>query len=211
MERDNVVMWFLFYVLVSVFVVLYWRGTWILLDIYLYPEDLTKSAVYSVAMGYVGFILLLLPQMSSSSFSSEKQNANSTKSYFVETVYTLFGGFVAVNSWRGVWYLADDYIFVDNRELSGWVSVFLGVVVLCMIAHFQSVLAAPMTILSDRSDRRVRWSNALQKPIFGKHRVGIDNGDCESTGASSISNITLSETSTSDTEAGPYAAAGGSL
>eukprot|EP00939_MAST-03C_sp_MAST-3C-sp1_P002502 g2502.t1 len=110
-----------------------------------------------------------------------------------------------------VWYLADDYIFVDNRELSGWVSVFLGVVVLCMIAHFQSVLAAPMTILSDRSDRRVRWSNALQKPIFGKRRVGIDNGDCESTGASSISNITLSETPKSDTEAGPFAVAGGSL
>ena len=53
----------LFYVIVSVGVVMYWRGTWVLMDVYLYPDDMKASGWISALIGYVGFAIIVMLQI----------------------------------------------------------------------------------------------------------------------------------------------------
>eukprot|EP00041_Stephanoeca_diplocostata_P018425 m.385698 g.385698 ORF g.385698 m.385698 type:complete len:324 (-) comp21011_c0_seq1:445-1416(-) len=62
-RTNTVALRWMLHSLVSIFVVFYWRGTWVMMDVYLYPNDDTveRSAWCSVAIGYGGFLLLAFP------------------------------------------------------------------------------------------------------------------------------------------------------
>ncbi|HEA46640.1 MAG TPA: hypothetical protein ENH99_02560 [Candidatus Pacearchaeota archaeon] len=44
-------------------------------------------------------------------------------------------GFAVISFWRGIWGLMDLYLFPNNYELSLWVSVLMGVVILYFTKH----------------------------------------------------------------------------
>ncbi|MBW2977044.1 hypothetical protein KY347_06375 [Candidatus Woesearchaeota archaeon] len=51
-------------------------------------------------------------------------------SKFKQILFALLIGFAVVSFWRGVWGLLDIYLLPDNFELSLWISLVMGVVVL---------------------------------------------------------------------------------
>ncbi|KKL91395.1 hypothetical protein LCGC14_1895110 [marine sediment metagenome] len=55
------------------------------------------------------------------------------------TMRTVFSavviGFAVISFWRGIWGLMDLYLFPNNYELSLWVSVLMGVVILYFTKH----------------------------------------------------------------------------
>jgi len=51
-------------------------------------------------------------------------------SKFKQVIFALLIGFAVVSFWRGIWELLDMYLLPNNRELSSWVSLVIGVVIL---------------------------------------------------------------------------------
>ena len=49
-------------------------------------------------------------------------------------LYAILIGFAIVSFWRGVWGLLDLYLFPNNLQLSLWVSVVIGLIIL-IITH----------------------------------------------------------------------------
>ena len=49
---------------------------------------------------------------------------------FKQVVFALLIGFAVVSFWRGVWGLLDIYLLPTNMELSLWISLLMGIVIL---------------------------------------------------------------------------------
>ena len=52
-----------------------------------------------------------------------------------QVILSIVIAFAVIAFWRGVWGLMDLYFFPDNNELSLWLSVLLGLVIL-MATHY---------------------------------------------------------------------------
>jgi len=59
-----------------------------------------------------------------------KKEEEKEKRSLRKVLYTIIIAFAVVSFWRGVWHLMDIYLFPGNFELSAWVSVFIGIIVL---------------------------------------------------------------------------------
>ena len=49
---------------------------------------------------------------------------------FKQILFALLIGFAVVSFWRGTWGLLDIYLLPNNTELSMWVSLVIGIVIL---------------------------------------------------------------------------------
>lgn len=47
-----------------------------------------------------------------------------------QILFAILIAFAVVSFWRGVWGLMDEYLFPNNYQLSLWISLVLGVVIL---------------------------------------------------------------------------------
>lgn len=73
------------------------------------------------------------------------------KLYLTNSIKTYYFGFVVVNAWRGLWFFQDLYIvFPDTPMLSPWISHIVGIFVLMVLSHFQSMLGPPYSYLPDK-------------------------------------------------------------
>ena len=50
-------------------------------------------------------------------------------------IFAILIGFAVVNFWRGVWGLMDEHLLPSNYNLSLWVSVFLGIIILIILGY----------------------------------------------------------------------------
>ena len=155
---------------VGTMVVFYWRGTWVLADVYLYPNDLETSAWASVAIGYGGMLVLAARQLccgSSAARTAVTPAADadlapaigSTAAAGSAPLRMLHGylvAFLVVNCWRGVWFLLDLHVLVDDKEASAWLTHAIGAVLLAAAGHFQSVIAPPAIKITDNGPDAVR-------------------------------------------------------
>lgn len=91
-------------------VVSYWRGTWVILDSYVYPEDKKKSGWICVIVGEC-LLLVTFPvhlQFKKLSYQIKNMSRITRWSFAVaERVWTYVVAFGAVLVWRGIWYLWD--------------------------------------------------------------------------------------------------------
>lgn len=160
--------------LIGFLVVSYWRGSWVLLDLYScqQPEDATlirgdtfcfgieysnatriKSgwATYAVgnALLLVGVTLmwsgLWIPKYISpeaASPSSPEVVVSRVKTLQrIATVYIL--GAATVNLWRGIWYLTDYLILVNDPLASWWTTTVCGIAGAFLLFSGPSLLAPP--------------------------------------------------------------------
>ncbi|XP_013382206.1 uncharacterized protein LOC106152997 [Lingula anatina] len=125
-------------------VVCYWRGTWNLLDLYLFPNDTEKTGWISAAIGI--FIPLIF---SFCQFFIQKLVEGESKAVFVlmSRVYTYFFAFGCVSQWRGVWYLLDHYTGTTPWGAAGPLIVACGVMV--FVRGLVNTLAPPLVISMD--------------------------------------------------------------
>ena len=47
-----------------------------------------------------------------------------------QILFAILIAFAVVSFWRGIWGLMDEYLFPDNYQLSLWISLVLGIVIL---------------------------------------------------------------------------------
>uniref|UniRef100_T1IPR0 Uncharacterized protein n=1 Tax=Strigamia maritima TaxID=126957 RepID=T1IPR0_STRMM len=86
-------------------VVAYWRGTWQLLDLYLWPlSEPCLNAITSFTIGVVTIIILTMAQTLLTKNITTERLGKATF-FIVSRFYTVLFAFVGVNHWRGVWYI----------------------------------------------------------------------------------------------------------
>ncbi len=60
---------------------------------------------------------------------------------FKQSIFTLFVGLSVVSFWRGAWGILDTYLFPNNYELSSWISMLLGLIILYLTHNWTKELA----------------------------------------------------------------------
>jgi len=104
-------------------VVSYWRGTWLLLDVYLLPDDKEASGWTCCAIGNIGLVCMVYLQTSLAIWVRVEKTLSWVIGYHV---YTYVLGGLNVCQWRGVWNLLDYYTGVN--VLSSWTTFAIGII-----------------------------------------------------------------------------------
>ncbi|GAB6027522.1 hypothetical protein CHUAL_001770 [Chamberlinius hualienensis] len=144
--------WTIALTVLSPLCILYWRGTWQLLDIYVViPDTYIKypSGYISLAIGYLLTFLSNATQRPVSNIICNKRNHVIVR-VFVSRIYTLIFAFGLVNLWRGVWQLLDEYF--TNSWYSGAGSAVVGCWALASLRTLRNISAPPVIINTDVMD-----------------------------------------------------------
>ncbi|XP_033733681.1 uncharacterized protein LOC117322849 [Pecten maximus] len=131
-------------VVVSPLVVCFWRGTWEIMDVYVFPDDFGLTAWVSVAIGNAIIFLFSILQ----DYFSKLNKLNNPFVHFVlSRLYVYLLGFGCVNQWRGVWFLQDHYTGKTWQSATG--STVIGVSVLCCLRCLSGIIASPLVLFRD--------------------------------------------------------------
>jgi len=129
---------------VAPLVVGYWRGTWDLIDVYLYPNDTALSCWISLAFGCSALCLATWLQNGLQTIIVQQSGCI----FFVlSRLYTVTYCLANVNHWRGVWQMLDHYTGVEWTTAS-W-SIAIGASGLVLLRAFRNVLAPPAVMAVD--------------------------------------------------------------
>nr|XP_026484306.1 uncharacterized protein LOC113392221 isoform X1 [Vanessa tameamea] len=118
-------------------VVFVWRGSWALLDIFLYPDDQVKSFWTSLVVGYAIVVVTFATQVPMRWAVGKLQGA---PRLLVADLYHLVSFLATVNVWRAVWGLMDVYFFPDTPKLSNWCSHIISLSLLILLNCSNSIL-----------------------------------------------------------------------
>ncbi|CAG9579043.1 unnamed protein product [Danaus chrysippus] len=118
-------------------VVFVWRGSWALLDIFLYPGDTVRSCWTSLVVGYALVVMTFAAQAPMRWAVARSQGA---VRLLLADFYHLVSFIATVNVWRGVWGLMDIYFFPETPKLSNWCSHIISLVLLILLNCSNSVL-----------------------------------------------------------------------
>src|SRR6218665_1114563 len=104
-------------------VVFYWRGSWELMDLYIFPDNKTYSAIVSFGIAYGLMILLCgIQPLFNFLFCRYASTKNARRrflcSWLLEAVTYFFSNFVNVGLWRGTWLICDVYVLPDQPDLA---------------------------------------------------------------------------------------------
>ena len=106
-------------VVIGPLVVFYWRGTWELLNVYLFPDDQAASGWMCVAIGNVG--LMFIAYLQKPLVSCIRVG---NPMHWINYLYTYVLGGLNIFQWRGVWVLLDHYTGVNAP--SSWITFAIG-------------------------------------------------------------------------------------
>lgn len=133
-------------------VVAYWRGSWNLMNIALFPvephEKPIMSAITSMLIGTIGhFVFYYYQGKFSKTFHPDKHRIT----YMIfSRIYTAIYGIVCVNGWRGGWTLMD--IYITNKTVPMYFSILMiSCVLLAFCKCLRNITASPFAISTDHS------------------------------------------------------------
>ncbi|XP_038215075.1 uncharacterized protein LOC119834696 isoform X2 [Zerene cesonia] len=118
-------------------VVFVWRGSWALLDIFLFPDDPSKSCWTSLIMGYSLVVVTFSLQVPMRWAAAKLQGAGRL---LLVDFYHLVSFLATVNVWRGVWGLLDIYFYPESPKLSNWSSHIVSLALLILLNCSNSIL-----------------------------------------------------------------------
>lgn len=126
-------------------VVGYWRGTWNLMDDYLYPENHFHSSVASLSVGIVGHLLFTIFQAKfGKKFNPHRRRLTY---YLMSRTYTFVYGAVCVNGWRGAWHLMDSHTPLTRTFVCS--SVIISFIALVSIRALRNISSVPFVCITD--------------------------------------------------------------
>ncbi|XP_067010130.2 uncharacterized protein fusl [Anabrus simplex] len=118
-------------------VVFVWRGSWTLLDIYIYPNHHDWSAWASLAIGYSIIILIFSIQKPMKILCARLKGI---PRLIVADTYLLASFAGTCNLWRGIWNLLNVYFLHDLPLVSYWASHIVCLLLLMLLNCSNSVL-----------------------------------------------------------------------
>ncbi|XP_014472938.1 PREDICTED: uncharacterized protein LOC106743524 isoform X2 [Dinoponera quadriceps] len=126
-------------------VVGYWRGTWGLSDLYVYPDEPTFSSFTSVALGFAGlFAFSVLQHGLDDALHPDKHRLSY---YLGSRLYTCVFGFCCVNAWRGAWKVLDMYTELTVGTVFATTAVSL--LALGIMRAIRNISAPPFSLCLD--------------------------------------------------------------
>ncbi|CAH0406815.1 unnamed protein product [Chilo suppressalis] len=118
-------------------VVFVWRGSWALLDIFLFPDDQVKSYWISLIVGYSVVVVTFSLQAPIRWVTARLHGA---PRLLLADVYHLVSFIATVNIWRGFWGMLDVYFFPETPKLSNWTTHIVSIVLLMLLNCSNSIL-----------------------------------------------------------------------
>jgi hypothetical protein len=128
-------------------VIAYWRGTWNLSDLYLYPNNKIQSSFASLLLGIVGHLVFTIWQGSFEKFLNPDRHR--LIFYIASRLYTAIYGIICVNCWRGGWQLVDHYTARDMKTILS--VTILAIVALMALKSLRNVIATPFVVVTDQT------------------------------------------------------------
>ncbi|KAH8248785.1 hypothetical protein KR032_003231 [Drosophila birchii] len=149
-------------------VIAYWRGTWELMGVYLFPKSLPLSAMASFLIGGLGHFLFTITQ----NFFKEHIHPDRRRLtyYTVSRIYTAIFGIVCVNMWRGAWLLCDWLTSVDSLIIVCVVTA-ISLIFLVATRTLRNLGAAPYTVTMDHKSDYFEVDTMFKIPGF--HQPGL--------------------------------------
>lgn len=124
-------------------VVSYWRGTWYILDLFVFPADKVFSASLTFTASFGAIFLLMLVEDYMKEFLDERK---ARKGLYLVLFYLL--AFLSVTSWRGLWMLLD--LYTTTALASAFVSHVVGFLIVLCTKTSSSIIAIPGYCASER-------------------------------------------------------------
>lgn len=126
----------------------YWRGTWNLMDDYLFPQNELYSAAASMAIGYVGNCALIFVQsMLERRFKPQRKRLTF---YVVSRAYTYVYGAICVSGFRGAWKLLDLQTPMTTTFVCS--SLLLAAIALGFGRTIRNISAVPFVCVTDKCE-----------------------------------------------------------
>ncbi|KAL5280990.1 fusl family protein [Megaselia abdita] len=155
--------------IISVLVVVTWRGVWGIFDLTFYTDNILYSAWGSTILGYsisiLGFILQPFVQFILENIKGK------FKIIFISDVFMTFCFLGAINIWRGIWMMADVYILPDDFIMSCWITHALGYIVLVMLNCSNTLIVRGVLIDGqEKSGECVSFPNRFIRVYFERQR-----------------------------------------
>ncbi|XP_017099899.2 uncharacterized protein fusl [Drosophila bipectinata] len=149
-------------------VIAYWRGTWELMGVYLFPKSLPLSAMASFLIGGLGHFIFTVTQNFFKDYIHPDRRRLTY--YIVSRLYTAVFGIVCVNMWRGAWLLCDWLTSVDSLII---VSVVTTIALIFLLATrtLRNLGAAPYTVTMDHKTDYFEVDTMFKIPGF--HQPGL--------------------------------------
>jgi len=122
---------------IGTLVVFVWRGAWVLIDLYLFPESEVWSAWGSLVLGYAAVALAFLMQPAMRWFCDRLEGA---ARLLVADLFLFFSFMGTVNVWRGIWNLLNMYFIPENLELSSWITHWVCLILLVLLKCSNTLL-----------------------------------------------------------------------
>lgn len=129
-------------------VVFYWRGSWMIIDIYLFPDRPELNAWISFGVGHT----IMLTARSIQRVMKRLNIKRKFLFFFVSRMWTYIVGFGSVNQWHGAWLLFDFY--AGTGWLSALSSFLVGAASLILSRSYSNVKAPPLLIHNDIDGKR---------------------------------------------------------
>lgn len=144
--------------IVGPFSITFWKSTWGLMDLYIYPEDPLRSAVVTTAFGIIpGLALYLFQDYFSRKLTVDRVGKNSM--FILTRVYTYLGGVINIAACRGVWNLLD--IAIPDTPYIIF-STFVSTVAIIYVKALRNVISPPYCLVPDSLDE------CFEAPTFFK-------------------------------------------
>ena len=130
--------------LLTTFEVSYWRGTWHILDLFVFSHDIFLSAWVTFPVSFAIIYLIVLVGDDLKAFLKERK---AKKALYLALFYPL--SFLIVTSWRGLWMLLDYYTTASLT--SGCASHTVGFFIVLSTKTATSIMATPGYCESERN------------------------------------------------------------
>ncbi|XP_035663779.1 uncharacterized protein LOC118407381 [Branchiostoma floridae] len=132
-------------------VVLFWRGTWEMFDLFLFPDNKQLTALSCLAIGYILYLVQTVLQFPAMRLSRRLEKYLVLQ-VVLEDIFNLVSAVCAVSYWRGVWLTCDLVLLPDAPTLSLLVSHAVGTGVLYLACAGRSVIVTGCVIDGEAKD-----------------------------------------------------------
>jgi len=154
---------------IPIMVVWYWRGSWLLMDYYLWkfspePIDVHKSIAWSLI---IGLVLMFITSETVFAFIKIKNQFVLAMLGRLRTYILAWG---VVNYWRAVWYIWDEFLG-GTTQWSCWIAHALPLVLLILMGCMSCILAPASTLGVDF----VPHPLCADEPLFSNLPVPADD------------------------------------
>jgi len=153
--KINLINYILYEIIISNLSIMSWRGIYLFLDDYLYPNDLDMSAGICLIMGY----LLYFPLMYFQTYLEELNLKYEFWTFvsinfpqFYRNIRHLLAFFSCVFVWRGYWVLYDNYIHIFEDYYKTYLLIYILSFFVLSILQTASSINGPLSHINDRNN-----------------------------------------------------------